>query len=807
MSALKIKDDQGNWINLPGLKGDKGDKGDKGESGVYLGTTAPSDEDINVWINPNGEAHTEAVVVDPTLTMEGQAADAKVVGDRFGAIENGLDSIKETSIEDYDSINYQYDDVTSTATKVTGKFINNASSDIIRDNSNWNYYSIPAQPFDVFQVDGYQNSSVKSFYFLDDNDTILAFYPVDSISALTRVENTAQAPVGTTKIYVNEYASYLPSVIRKATGLAYNHSGEYREWKTSISSILGSDSAYVNVPYDNVTEDLNHFVSGSVGGSITENSNGNWRIMSMDVSAGRKYRVSAQFYSSVKGVFFIDNNNKIVEIQGSEPDDTLHTFDVTVPATAVKMSINDKKSSGFAVKEIIIPVNNERIIIGNANIEELLSGYGNNVGIVTGQDQYLVGTGKMKTSVSLYGSQNGTVNFNSIAYNGETFKGASDDVAPINTDAGYVGANHGYNLVYDAVSSGHGLTENDIGKTCTIDGNTWVLIKIKSASTFVVGCVDSNSVYGLKTVQTVPTTFNFGSSITVTSISREQLRPSVKNININVIKNDSEAFEVTESYDIVTLGDGIEYIIGHVGSNTNDTVIEQSKPAITIRNLYTFDANGTCAIVQNCKVINDDIMPIFCGGTQSNGFGNTDYFAVPETNYDSLSAAGNKTDFFRTTWGDQTKPPMIYCQTDNSANDSSKMMVQGILVDSRNAVISDSAGFIYTTRKMYPYAVQPKSTQETNTTFDFISFRMPIYAEDMNDDFKFCQYCKVRNDYYFFCFSVSETSASISVPAELAGRKIETIVSKNAICHNNLIVDAIDVTANGESYLLLKLSK
>lgn len=83
MSALKIKDDQGNWINLPGLKGDKGDKGDKGESGVYLGTTAPSDEDINVWINPSGEAHTEAVVVDPTLMMEGQAADSKAVGDEF----------------------------------------------------------------------------------------------------------------------------------------------------------------------------------------------------------------------------------------------------------------------------------------------------------------------------------------------------------------------------------------------------------------------------------------------------------------------------------------------------------------------------------------------------------------------------------------------------------------------------------------------------------------------------------------------------------------------------------------------------
>lgn len=33
-------------------------KGEPGESGVYIGTTAPEDENINVWINPEGEAST-----------------------------------------------------------------------------------------------------------------------------------------------------------------------------------------------------------------------------------------------------------------------------------------------------------------------------------------------------------------------------------------------------------------------------------------------------------------------------------------------------------------------------------------------------------------------------------------------------------------------------------------------------------------------------------------------------------------------------------------------------------------------------
>lgn len=37
-----------------GADGAPGPKGDTGDSGVYIGETAPTDENVNVWINPNG---------------------------------------------------------------------------------------------------------------------------------------------------------------------------------------------------------------------------------------------------------------------------------------------------------------------------------------------------------------------------------------------------------------------------------------------------------------------------------------------------------------------------------------------------------------------------------------------------------------------------------------------------------------------------------------------------------------------------------------------------------------------------------
>ena len=54
MSALKFKNNLGEWQSIPMIRGKKGEKGDTGEtgnSGVYIGTEAPTDEDIKVWID------------------------------------------------------------------------------------------------------------------------------------------------------------------------------------------------------------------------------------------------------------------------------------------------------------------------------------------------------------------------------------------------------------------------------------------------------------------------------------------------------------------------------------------------------------------------------------------------------------------------------------------------------------------------------------------------------------------------------------------------------------------------------------
>lgn len=41
---------------IPGPAGKDGEKGESGESGVYVGETEPDDDEMLIWINPNGTA-------------------------------------------------------------------------------------------------------------------------------------------------------------------------------------------------------------------------------------------------------------------------------------------------------------------------------------------------------------------------------------------------------------------------------------------------------------------------------------------------------------------------------------------------------------------------------------------------------------------------------------------------------------------------------------------------------------------------------------------------------------------------------
>ena len=58
----------------PGPAGKDGEKGETGDSGVYIGQTEPTDPDVNVWIDPNGQPSAvpaSSVSFDDTTAQTG----------------------------------------------------------------------------------------------------------------------------------------------------------------------------------------------------------------------------------------------------------------------------------------------------------------------------------------------------------------------------------------------------------------------------------------------------------------------------------------------------------------------------------------------------------------------------------------------------------------------------------------------------------------------------------------------------------------------------------------------------------------
>ena len=86
-----------------GQVGEKGDKGDTGGSGVYIGTSAPLDTNVNVWIDSDGEPD-DIIQIDDTLTQSGQAADAKATGNAIDTMADILSEKGKANVEYLDKV-------------------------------------------------------------------------------------------------------------------------------------------------------------------------------------------------------------------------------------------------------------------------------------------------------------------------------------------------------------------------------------------------------------------------------------------------------------------------------------------------------------------------------------------------------------------------------------------------------------------------------------------------------------------------------------------------------------------------------
>lgn len=468
----------------------------------------------------------------------------------------------------------------------------------------------------------------------------------------------------------------------------------------------------------------------------------------------------------------------------------------TAPAGAAYIVVNSAVSAGSPS----VKATNSLAFIRDVDPSEELT-------VIHGAgDVYSIAGSGFSYTVNLSGSDNGLFNFTGMSDASGTFKSCGDDITPVYIDVvGYVGANHGYNFVYNCVATSHGLTASDIGKTSTDGTNTWVLIQVKDSNTIVVGQYDASTWFRLNATA-APTTLDFGTSITVESATRTQLHPSVKNGEVKFVDSDRTKCLVMETYDIIEVGTGIDALMENVGSNTNDSVATLAESAITVRNLYEFHANGSVTIYQNMKVLKDYIPLRFYSGVQSMPFGTSDSYMVPQTSKRGIWPS-EQIQFTRDMWSDQNVPPVMYIQVNGNASNFTKGMLTGYIGPNRNGDISSHAGSVSSSRKMYPYAINPASTVDAGKTYSFVSFRVPAHLFEYSNKVALVSYTRAYDDIYLFVYAGVAVNTSIALPEFMWGKRCEVYMSDGMTCENTSIIDSVDVRSSA-SYgsIILKLS-
>lgn len=490
-------------------------------------------------------------------------------------------------------------------------------------------------------------------------------------------------------------------------------------------------------------------------------------------------------------LFIVKDSSDNVIYYYSGTTGEVHDYKYTTPSNASQIIVNGYDSPNMMAK---ITKEVKTSYVKGIPIASLVS-----------ENVYSIGTGDYTIRGLLHGSNNGAFKFSDFYRNGSNFKNVGDDIAPVWIDgAGYVGANHGYDFGYNLTITSHGLTVSDIGKTYNDGTNTWVLIKIVSADVIQVICYDSTVWYRMKTA-TVPITINFGSSLSVESSTKTQIYPSIKNVNVEVIKNTKDECQILETYDVIQIGVGIDALIDNVGDNTNDSLVTLSDSALTIRNLYSFLNNGSVAIYQNLKIACDGLTLGWYGGTQSMGLPNSNYIAVAETSITFQAIGGNSIEFSRSTWNDNTKPPILFMQADGASGNN--VMFIGFICDNRNSELQDSAGSVASTEKMYPLFINPDRAVDKGEVFNCMSFRIPCHINDVSNNAAYVCYTKVYNDYYVIISPNTATNAEIKLPETLWNKKCSVYMSDGVTCETEFVIDSVDIVSTGRGYLILKLSE
>lgn len=418
-----------------------------------------------------------------------------------------------------------------------------------------------------------------------------------------------------------------------------------------------------------------------------------------------------------------------------------------------------------------------------------------------------------------------------------------DDAAPLNYNGTYIGGNHGANVIQQITDASHGKTTADIGSEWTDDkGTKWYVMRIVDANTlwllsqnigaaqwkFATAISGSSLTHSAKAVNAGAINFTSSTTTQLCPATALHTKKTLLNGTIEICKDGvyrGDSITIEEMYSIPN----VESVLNHVKSKAglwtqpprlNDDILNMD---IMLNINYQFHGNGSCTILHTIRAC-QNIALCYIGGIQARALnydGKSIEQYIPKTipvkgktktwNFakkEDITSNVDDITFPSATWSSSSYPPdrMVQVVKNGTIKEYGFMLGYSQIQGNRANDINN-AGFIFTTKKQYPFAFNKAIS--VNNSVSIVAYRCFFNYDKVPEATVFTWYYDGPDIVIIMDFHQSVTLLNLPLPAEFADRKIQLIESGGSfsLLSNEFVSDGLLVTVNQYGYGIIKLTQ
>ncbi|MFK7336398.1 hypothetical protein [Acinetobacter baumannii] len=421
-----------------------------------------------------------------------------------------------------------------------------------------------------------------------------------------------------------------------------------------------------------------------------------------------------------------------------------------------------------------------------------------------------------------------------------------DDAAPLRYNGTYIGANHGALIAHQSTMSAHGKQYTDVGSIWTVDGENYTLCRMVDSNALWLVSANkgaSSAKWAFSTTSLAGKTLTHVSgatntaNIVVSADSIVQLYSAVNNHVKKIIVDDFktvsevgfydvETVEFVDSYNIMNPPAILSYLQSHTGTPTEqDFNVSSIDYDVNVQVSYRYALNGSVTINSQYQK-KSDINFEFAGLTQALPLeytGKTLLQYAPKMNpvtvgsntYNltgtvDITSLTDTINLLKANWADATNPPDRMAQIVRNGSTKEYGHVVGYSLtrgDTKPSIRQNTndAGFIYTSRKMYPKALVTNLDSVVNT----IAYRS-IFNPNTLPQATVYTWFKDNNDIYVV-FDIHQGATMLKLPLEpIFNGKNATVIDSHAnfTLHSEIVSDGglLCSVAGGYGQATIKLN-